>query len=113
MSQLAVKHNTALRMTTTKSYDKLNRLTHIGSAPSVGSAIDFNYTYNDANQRTRVNLANGSYWIYVYDPFGQVISGRKYWSDGTPVAGQQFEYAFDDIGKASRLSCFASEVERW
>jgi RHS repeat-associated protein len=28
----------------------------------------------------------------------QVISGKKYWSDGTPVAGQQFEYAFDDIG---------------
>ena len=29
---------------------------------------------------------------------GQVISGKKYWSDGTPVAGQQFEYGFDDIG---------------
>jgi RHS repeat-associated protein len=28
----------------------------------------------------------------------QVISGKKYWSDGTPVAGQQFEYSFDDIG---------------
>ena len=25
-------------------------------------------------------------------------SGKKYWADGTPVAGQQFEYAFDDIG---------------
>jgi len=23
---------------------------------------------------------------------------KKYWSDGTTVAGQQFEYAFDDIG---------------
>jgi RHS repeat-associated protein len=28
----------------------------------------------------------------------QVISGKKYWSDGTPVAGQQFEYAFDADG---------------
>jgi hypothetical protein len=27
-----------------------------------------------------------------------VISGKKYWSDGTPVAGQQFQYGFDDIG---------------
>jgi hypothetical protein len=26
----------------------------------------------------------------------QVTSGKKYWSDGTPVAGQEFEYAFDD-----------------
>ena len=31
-------------------------------------------------------------------------AGRKYWADATPVAGQQFEYAFDDIGnrKSSR-----------
>jgi RHS repeat-associated protein len=29
---------------------------------------------------------------------GQVISGKKFWSDGTPVAGQQFQYGFDDIG---------------
>jgi hypothetical protein len=34
----------------------------------------------------------------VYDSLGQVISGKKYWADGTPVAGQQFEYTFDDIG---------------
>ncbi len=27
-----------------------------------------------------------------------MTSGKKYWSDGTPVAGQQFEYGFDDIG---------------
>jgi RHS repeat-associated protein len=33
-----------------------------------------------------------------YDSLGQVISGKKYWPDGTPVAGQQFEYTFDDIG---------------
>lgn len=32
------------------------------------------------------------------DSLGQVRSGKKYWSDGTPVAGQQFEYGFDDIG---------------
>ena len=25
-------------------------------------------------------------------------SGKKYWSDWTPVAGQQFEYSLDDIG---------------
>lgn len=25
-------------------------------------------------------------------------SGKRYWSDWTPVAGQQFEYGFDDIG---------------
>ncbi len=37
-------------------------------------------------------------WIYEYDSLGQVKSGKRYWNDWTPVAGQQFEYAFDDIG---------------
>ena len=27
-----------------------------------------------------------------------MIKNNWYWSDWTPVAGQQFEYAFDDIG---------------
>ena len=27
-----------------------------------------------------------------------MISGKRSWEDSTPVAGQQFEYAFDDIG---------------
>ena len=27
-----------------------------------------------------------------------MTSGKKYWSDGTIVAGEQFTYAFDDIG---------------
>jgi RHS repeat-associated protein len=85
-------------MTTTKSYDFLNRLSSIYSAPSADSALSYSYSYNDANQRTRVNLADGSFWIYEYDKLGQVISGKRYWSDWTPVAGQQYEYAFDDIG---------------
>ena len=42
--------------------------------------------------------AVGSYWIYQSDTLGQVTSGKRFWADGTPVAGQQFEYGFDDIG---------------
>jgi YD repeat-containing protein len=85
-------------MTTTKSYDYLNRLTGISSAPSGASALSFNYKYNDANQRIQVLLADGSFWLYEYDSLGQVSSGKRYWPDWTPVAGQQFEYAHDDIG---------------
>jgi RHS repeat-associated protein len=39
-----------------------------------------------------------TYWIYSYDALGQVVGGHRYWADGTPVDGQQFDYAFDDIG---------------
>jgi YD repeat-containing protein len=100
VSQIDFKSNTTVRLTTTKAYDNLNRLTSIisvgtGSTPSVTS---YAYSYNDANQRTRVNLADESFWIYEYDSLGLVKSGKRYWSDWTPVAGQQFEYGFDDIG---------------
>ena len=85
-------------MTTAKSYDYLNRLTSISSVPSASSAVNFNYNYNNANQRVQSALVDGSYWSYNYDSLGQVTSGKKYWADGTPVAGQQFDYAFDTIG---------------
>jgi len=47
-------------------------------------------------------LADGSYWVYGYDSLGQVTNGCKYFSDGTPVAGQQFDYAFDTIGNRTQ-----------
>ena len=31
-------------------------------------------------------------------PWARYAAGAKCWFDGTPVAGQQFEYAFDNIG---------------
>ena len=99
VSQLTFRSNSATRMTTSKSYDYLNRLQRISSTDSSSANVgSFDYSYNDANQRTRMGLGDGSYWIYEYDGLGQVISGKHYWSDGTPVAGQQFEYSFDDIG---------------
>src|SRR2546422_3437657 len=87
-------------MTTTKSYDNLNRLLTISSQPSGSgqSAISFSYLYNEANQRTRRTDSDGSYWLYQYDSLGQLTSAKHCWSDGTPVAGQQFEYTYDDIG---------------
>ena len=92
------------RMTTTKQWDYLNRLQSVSSVPSGASAVSFNYGYNSANQRTNATLADGSGWVYAYDSLGQVTSGNKYWSDGTPVAGQQFAYAFDNIGNRSTTS---------
>ena len=85
-------------MTTAKNLDHLNRLQSIVS--SVGSNVVSSHAYvnNSADQRTRATLADGSYWIYTYDDFGQVIGGNRYWADGQPVAGQQFGYSFDGIG---------------
>ena len=98
VSNVVFASNGTTKMTTTKSYDNLDRLTSIVSDAGTFPVSSHSYAYNDANQRTRVNLADGSYWSYGYDPLGQVTSGKKYWSDGTPVAGQQFEYGFDTMG---------------
>jgi YD repeat-containing protein len=64
--------------------------------------VSFSYQYNDANQRYRVTLQDGSFWFYEYDNLGQLRSGKKFWSDGTPVAGQQFEYTHDHIGNRTQ-----------
>jgi RHS repeat-associated protein len=100
ISQIEFKQSGTTRMTTTKSFDYLNRLTLITNAASASGSENpaFAYANNSANQRTSITNADGSRWVYSYDALGQVTSGRKYWSDGTPVAGQQFDYAYDDIG---------------
>jgi RHS repeat-associated protein len=102
--QILFQQGSTTRMTTTKTYDYLNRLTQISSAPSAGYTLPlaFNYNYNPANQRTKDTLADGSYWVYGYDSLGQVTNGCKYFADGTPVGGQQFDYTFDTIGNRTQ-----------
>ena len=98
VSQIVFQNSGATRMTTTKTYDYLNRLTQIASTPSASPAISFAYAYNNANQRTAVTNADGTYWLYGYDALGQVTSGIKFFNNGQPVPGEQFGYAFDNIG---------------
>jgi RHS repeat-associated protein len=94
------KHNATTQMTTSRQYDRLNRLTQIGSLSSAAVAFTYNYGYNSANQRTNRLEADGSHWDYGYDSLGEVTSGKKKWDASATnfVAGQQFEYTFDDIG---------------
>jgi RHS repeat-associated protein len=87
------------RMTTTQQHDYLNRLTQISTVDGGQQTLDsHSYGYNSANQRIRRTLPDTSYWVYTNDSLGQVISGKRYRPDASPVAGQQFEYVFDDIG---------------
>jgi hypothetical protein len=57
VGQIGFNRQSSQRMTTTKTYDKLNRLTQISSIPSAAGALTFGYNYNDANQRVRVGMA--------------------------------------------------------
>ncbi len=103
VSQVVFTHG-GTTMTTSKQYDYLNRLQSVASSVSGSAALPLGaaYRYNSANQRTRATQPDNAFWVYTYDKLGQVTSGRKYWPDGTPVAGQQFEYLFDEIGNRLR-----------
>jgi RHS repeat-associated protein len=92
--------NGTQRLDTQYDFDRLNRLQQVLNQPSAAGqpAERHAYTYNAAQQRIRDELADGSSWNWEYDRLGQVIGGRKSWPDGSPVAGEQFEYGFDDIG---------------
>ena len=66
-------------MTTTKSYDYLDRLTSISSANASSVVLDSHgYSYNTANQRTAATNVDNSTWNYQYDTLGQVTSGKKF-----------------------------------
>jgi RHS repeat-associated protein len=82
-----------------RSYDPLGRLQTIATTtPASGTVASYTYTYNNLDQRTRVTREDNSYWSYGYNDRGELSSGKKYWSDNGPVAGQQTEYVFDSIG---------------
>jgi YD repeat-containing protein len=61
-------------------FDRLHWLQMISSraygAAARAQPVAFDYQYNAANQRTRVNREDGAHWVYTYDDLGQVISGR-------------------------------------
>lgn len=96
---LTFQQGATVRATTSRDFDRLNRLRVVSTAPAAGgSGWTSRYAYNAANQRTRRTDVDGSYWVYEYDALGQVVSGKRFWADGSPVAGQQYEYAYDDIG---------------
>jgi RHS repeat-associated protein len=87
-------------LTTTKSFDNLNRLTSTTSVsgsglPPLASSL---YQYNAANQRTRLTREDSSYWDFGYDSLGQVTAGNKKLADGTAVLGHAYGYSFDTIG---------------
>lgn len=95
---LTFKNSGTTRLTTAKSYDQLNRVTTVVNTPSADAVQSYSYTYNNANQRTRVDHADGSYWDYGYDALGQVTTGVKRLANGDPALGHDYGYVYDDIG---------------
>lgn len=84
----------------TRTTDTLGRVKQVDTTGN-GTTLHARrvYTYNDANQRTRVEHEDAQRWAYGYDALGQVTSAEKRLADDTTVLpGYKFGYAFDDIG---------------
>jgi hypothetical protein len=66
VSQFSFNNNGALEMITTKTYDLLNRLSAVSSAPAGAALAGAAYQYNAAGQRVRSTMADNSYWVYGF-----------------------------------------------
>lgn len=98
VGQIAFNQGGGTAMTTTKTYDNLDRLSSISSVPASGSPVSYGYQYNAAGFRDQITLAGGDYWDIGYNTRGEVTSGARKQSGGTPLNGYQFGYAFDAMG---------------
>ena len=95
------------QLSTTKAYDTLNRLASVEN--NVGGAVpaaisSFSYTYDNSDRRTRVDLADGGRWDYIYDNAGQLTGGTRYGpkvdtTEGTLV---QYAYQYDAMGNPTQ-----------
>jgi YD repeat-containing protein len=78
LNTTTIKQGTVDKLITSRVYDQQNRLTSISSvSPAPSVPVSFSYVYNDRDQRTKLTLADGSYWLYSYDEKGQVTSFRN------------------------------------
>jgi YD repeat-containing protein len=75
VGQIAFANDGAVRMTTTKQYDYLNRLTGIYSGTGVSPVSSFAYAYNSANQRTQVTKRGQPITMLIFGLTGRGVKG--------------------------------------
>jgi len=85
-------------LTTTRQWDYGFRLRSIANTVSGATVTSHNYTYDNLNRRTRATLEDGSMWNYAYNNRNELTGAARFWSDWSPVTGQQYGYGFDNIG---------------
>ena len=110
LASVQVREDGNERLARSFTYDKLARLTRIGNDTNGTAVSNLEYVHNKANQRIVRKETDSSRWLYQYDDLGQLTSGKHYWSDSTPIPGQQFSYSFDDIGNRSTALAGGNEV---
>lgn len=101
------KNGADIVLTTTRTWDYGMRLRSIANVVGSAPVTSHSYQYDALNRRTQATLEDGSYWSYGYDDRDELIGAHRYWSyfaTSKPVSGQQFGYAYDNIGNRQTAS---------
>jgi RHS repeat-associated protein len=98
---IAFTNNGTRILTTGREWEYGMRLRSIASVVSNSIVSRHTYVYNALHLRTQVSREDGSFWKYGYNDRDEIVLGKRYWDDLSPVAGQHFEYAYDNIGNRS------------
>ena len=88
-------------LTTSRIRDFGTRLRNVQNLANGSVVTSHTYAYDALNRRTRATLEDNSYWQYDYDDRDELTSAQRNWSyfsTALPVSGQQFGYAYDNIG---------------
>ena len=67
------------------------------------------HLYDVLQSWTQARRADGSTFAYGYNDRSEVVSGQRRWADGSFVAGQQYQYAYDNIGNRTRAGSGGNE----
>jgi RHS repeat-associated protein len=93
-----------------RGYDSAGRLQSITTTPAADAPVSYTYEYDNLNQRRKVTREDSSYWSHTYNDRGELISGKQYWADNTPVFGDQSEYDYDTIGNRKTARSGGNEL---
>jgi len=88
----------------TQSYgrDAVGRLNGAGAAGAGLTLRSVDYQLDDLDRRAEGVLNDGTKWDYDYNAKSEVTAAKRKFNSGAFVGGQQFEYAFDDIGNRTQ-----------
>jgi RHS repeat-associated protein len=88
-----------------RAFDDLDRLQAIRYEDGASAELlRRDYRYDAGNRRVRESDAAGNYWVYGYDPLGQLTGAQRYRTGGDPIPGYTYGYGFDSIGNREQTS---------
>ena len=99
------KSNITTALTTTRAWETGPRLRSIANTAGGAVVSSHSYLYDWLDRRIQATLEDGSLWKYNYNNRNELIGAHRFWSDWSPVAGQQYGYDYDNIG--NRLDAVA------